>query len=254
MARVSPTLIRTLTVLGVVVVLIGLGSQLRASLGLDLSVESLRTFAEGLGPAAPLLFVGVVALRSFLALPSQVVLIAAGLCFGTVLGAIVGGVGLMLSGFAIFLGARYAGRESVEAKVGTRFRGLMDATEGPGAAVAIALGSGYPISPLSPIHATAGLSLITVPLFLSGAFGGGLIRAGIFSYFGNAILEEGVGQIAIAATALAVLLALPLLFPSGRQWLARLFGRGAASSPDEAGQPMPAAAEAESRPEPEEPT
>lgn len=222
----SPTLRRWLIVGAVVVVLIALGGQLRSTLGIELEVESVRDFAAGLGPLGPVLFIGVVALRSFLALPSQVVLIAAGLCFGTLVGTLVGGFGLLLSGLGIFLGARYAGRDSVEARFGDRFREALASTNGWPGSIAIALGSGYPISPLSPIHATAGLTLISVPLFIAGALSGGILRASIFSYFGNAMTQDGTAGLVLATLGLAVILVIPLLFPAGRRWLARLFGRG----------------------------
>jgi uncharacterized membrane protein YdjX (TVP38/TMEM64 family) len=221
----APALRRGLILVAILLALISMGSTLRSALGIDLDVDSVRTFAQGLGPLAPVLFVGVVALRGFLALPSQVVLIAAGLCFGTLVGAVVGGTGLMLSGLGIFLGARYAGRASLEATLGERFRELLDVSSGWAGSVAIALGSGYPIAPLSPIHATAGLTLMSIPLFVAGALAGGIIRASIFSYFGNAIIEEGTRGLLLGTAGLLFVVAVPFAFPSGRRWLARLFGR-----------------------------
>lgn len=222
-----PALLRALLLLGLLGLLIFFGSQLRASLGLELEVESVRQFAQSLGTFGPLLFVGVVALRAFLALPSQVVLIAAGLCFGTLLGAMIGAAGLTLSGLGLFGAARYAGRESIEARFGTRLRGFLDLSSGWGGGAAIALGTGYPISPLSPIHAGAGLTPMPALIFVVSALAGGLVRAGIFSYFGNAIVEEGSYALLAGAAGLAAVIAAPLAFPSGRRWLTQIFGRSA---------------------------
>ena len=222
-----PTLSRALLLIGLLGLLVFLGSQLRASLGLELEVESVRQFAQSLGTFGPLLFVGVVALRAFLALPSQVVLVAAGLCFGTLLGALIGAAGLMLSGLGLFGAARFTGRESIEARFGTRLRGFLDVSSGWGGAAAVALATGYPISPLSPIHAAAGLTSMPVLLFGIGAFAGGVVRAGIFSYFGNAIIEEGSIALLAGAAGLAAVIAAPLAFPSGRRWLTQMFGRSA---------------------------
>ena len=159
-----------------------------------------------------------------LALPSQVVLTAAGLCFGTVVGALVGASGLMLSGLGIFLGVRYAGREAVEKRLGPRLGRVFDASGHRAGAVALALGSGYPISPLSAIHAAAGLTPMAVGVFVLAAFSGGLLRASIFSYFGNAITDWNQAAIAYSAIALLLILGLPFCFKSGRAWFAALFG------------------------------
>lgn len=212
-------------VLGLVLALVVLmGAQLRSSLGIDFDVESVRAFAEGLGPMGPILFVGVVAMRGLLALPSQVVLIAAGLCFGTAIGTLVGALGLMLSGLAIFLGVRYAGRSSIEKRARTRMGRILDASGHRAGAVAIALGSGYPISPLSAIHATAGLTPMTVGVFMIAAFAGGLIRASIFAYFGNAITEADRTAFVYSAIGLAIVLVVPFLFEGGRRWMSAIFG------------------------------
>lgn len=204
-------------------VLIFSGSRLRESLGIDLDVESVRTFAEGLGPMGPLLFVGVVALRSLLALPSQVVLIAAGLCFGTLVGTFVGGAGLMLSGLGLFFAARYTGRHEIERRFGTRFSELLQASGQRAGAVALAVGTGYPVSPLSPIHAAAGLTPMSIGLFIVAAFVGGATRASVFAFFGSALSESSLSGLLYPTLALAIALATPLAFPSGRMWLRRVF-------------------------------
>jgi uncharacterized membrane protein YdjX (TVP38/TMEM64 family) len=223
------TLRRWLVVLIALAALLALGSQLRAQLGIDFDVESVRDFAESLGPMGPLIFVGVVALRGFLALPSQVVLIAAGLCFGTTVGTMVGGAGLMLSGLGIFLAARYAGRSEIEKRFGRRLGRLLDASGHGGGAAVLAIGSGYPISPLSPLHAAAGLTSMTVGLFVVAAFVGGLIRASIFAYFGNAMTEASHGPLLYGTLAAIVILAIPFGFPRGRAWLRTVFGPETAS-------------------------
>ena len=219
----SPTLRRGLVLGLVILAVITLGAKLRTSLGIDLDVESVHAFAESLGPLGPILFIGIVALRSVLALPSQIVLIAAGLCFGTVIGTLVGATGLMLSGLAIFLGVRYAGREAVEERLGPRFSQVLNAAGHRGGAVALALGSGYPISPLSPIHAAAGLTPMAIGVFVLAAFCGGLLRASIFSYFGNAITDWNQAAFVYSAIGMLLILTIPFCFASGRIWFASLF-------------------------------
>ena len=199
------------------------GGWARESLGIALDVESVRAFAESLGPAGPFLFVFVVAGRSLLWLPSQVVLVAAGLCFGTLVGGIVGGAGLMISGLFLFTGARYAGRDAIEQKFGPRIRRLLDFTRRRSGAVAFGLACGYPLSPLSPLHAAAGFTSMPVRNFVLSSFMGGAMRASIFAYFGNALTETDTTALVLPLVVFALALAVPLIFPSGRQWLRDLF-------------------------------
>ena len=208
----------------VLVVVYALGTHFRTTLGVEFTPDSIRDWATGLGPIGPFVFVFVVAARAFFGLPSQLVLIAAGLCFGTIVGAIVGGAGLMLSGLALFAIARYAGREAIEKRLGPRVRHILDfSTRGSGA-TAFALACGYPISPLSPLHAAAGWTPMPVfPHFVGSAFVGGLIRAAIFSYFGDAMTEAELSALLAPVGVLALALAIPLCFPAGREWLRNVF-------------------------------
>jgi uncharacterized membrane protein YdjX (TVP38/TMEM64 family) len=214
---------RLLITVAMLLAILAVGGWTREQLGIELDVESVRVFAKGLGPAGPILFVFIVAGRSLLALPSQIVLIAAGLCFGTVVGAVVGGAGLMLSGLALFLGARYAGRESVEKRISPRGRRLLDfATHRSGAAT-FAIACGYPLIPLSPIQAAVGLTPMRTAYFITAAFVGGSIRASVFAYFGNALVDSSWIDLIYAAGLFAVALTIPLAFPSGRSWLREAF-------------------------------
>lgn len=206
------------------------GHWLRGQLGIEMTIEAVRSLADRMGPLAPLLFVFVVAGRALLWLPSQLVLIAAGLCFGTGLGALVGGAGLMVSGVFLFTLARYAGRDSIERRMGEKGRALLEFTSRRRGAVALALASGYPLSPLSPLQASAGLTSMPLGSFVLAAFVGGTIRASTYAFFGNAMLEFESHQLIGALVLVVVIVALPLALPGGRRWLRELFPR---SEPDE---------------------
>ena len=228
MLRAMPPLrerLRRPLAIGLVVVAVyALGTHLRTTLGVEFTPESVQQWVLGLGPIAPVIFVFVVALRSLLGLPSQIVLIAAGLCFGTAVGAVVGGAGLMLSGLFLFSVARYAGREVIEKRLGPRARHVLDFSSRSSGAVAFALACGYPVSPLSPLHAAAGWTPMPVaPNFVASAFAGGLIRATIFAWFGDALTEASLGALLMPLALLGVALAVPLLFPGGRKWLRNVF-------------------------------
>lgn len=214
---------RLLITVAMLFVIIAIGGWTRERLGIQLDVESVRAFAKGLGAAGPILFVFIVAGRSFLALPSQIVLIAAGLCFGTIVGTVVGGAGLMLSGLAIFLVARYVGRESVEKRIGPRGRRLLDFASHRSGAATFAIACGYPLIPLSPIQAAVGLTPMRIDVFITAAFVGGSIRASVFAYFGNAFVESSWTGLIYAVGLFTLAVAIPLAFPSGRSWLREAF-------------------------------
>ena len=233
------TLKRLLITFAGLAIIAAVGGWTRQRLGIALDVESVRDFANDLGPAGPLLFVLVVAGRSLLWLPSQVVLIAAGLCFGTFVGALVGGAGLMISGLVLFLAARYAGRDVIERQLGDRVRGILDFTSRRRGAVAFGIACGYPISPLSPMQAAAGWTQMPIGHFIVSAFIGGAVRASIFAYFGNALMQASWTSLAAPAAVFGAALAIPLVFPAGRAWLRELLARpepGAAVSPPIAGE------------------
>lgn len=221
--EMSTTRRRLLITAAMLLAILVIGAGIRKQLGIQLDVESVRAYAEGLGRMGPILFVFIVAGRSLLALPSQIVLIAAGLCFGTAVGAVVGGAGLMLSGLALFLMARYAGREAVEKRISPHGRRLLDfATHRSGAAT-FAIACGYPLIPLTPIQAAAGLTPMPTAYFITAAFAGGSIRASIFAYFGNALIDSSWTSLVYAAGLFAIAVAIPLAFPTGRSWLREVF-------------------------------
>jgi uncharacterized membrane protein YdjX (TVP38/TMEM64 family) len=237
LVQMSTVLRRLLITIAMLLVILAIGGWTRERLGIELDVESVRAFAKSLGAAGPILFVFIIAGRSLLALPSQIVLIAAGLCFGTVIGTIVGGAGLMISGLALFLGARYAGRESVEKRIGPRGRRLLDFASHRSGAATFAIACGYPLIPLSPIQAAVGLTPMRISLFITAAFVGGSIRASVFAYFGNALVDSSWMGLIYTVGLFTLALAIPLAFPSGRSWLREAFapleGRGDGADLDE---------------------
>jgi uncharacterized membrane protein YdjX (TVP38/TMEM64 family) len=222
---------RLLVIVLAVVAVFALGTVLRGRLGIDLDAESVRDYVLGLGPAAPVLFVAIVALRALLGLPSQVVLIAAGLCFGTALGSIIGGAGLMLSGLFLFAVARYAGRDTIERHLGPRVRNVLEFTSRGSGAVAFSLACAYPISPLSPLQAAAGWTPMPITNFFVSTFVGGMVRAGVFAYFGDALTRASWGALLAPLALFAVGVTIPICFPSGRAWLRSLFAAPAGDDP-----------------------
>ncbi|MEN8184538.1 MAG: hypothetical protein ABFS46_18590, partial [Myxococcota bacterium] len=100
-----------LLLLGIVAIAITLGRVVRAEMGVDFSPESVRTWVESLGWRGPALFLAVVTFRQFLALPSGLLLPVGGLCFGALLGTVLGATGIVISAFLGFSLTRLLGRE-----------------------------------------------------------------------------------------------------------------------------------------------
>ena len=64
---------------------------------------------------------------------------------------------------------------------------------------------------------------MAIPIFIVALAAGSLIRAGIYAYFGSAIVD-GDWRILAAGGVLLVAAAAPLAHPRGRTWLKTRFG------------------------------
>ena len=62
-----------------------------------------------------------------------------------------------------------------------------------------------------------------LPNFLIAAFFGGLIRSAVFAYFGNQLTQTSWTALLTPIFMLAIALAIPLGFPTGREWLYTVF-------------------------------
>jgi uncharacterized membrane protein YdjX (TVP38/TMEM64 family) len=215
----SPRTRKRLTLLIGVAFLVGAAIWVRRTLGLDFDPQSLRELVLGVGPTAPVVLVGLVTFRSLLGIPSQLVLVVAGLCFGTALGALYGTIGLTLSGLGAFLVARHAGRDAIESRIPDRLRPFIEqASERPGA-VFIAMGTGYPVGFITAYHALAGVTAMRVGIFALALAIGSAARAATYTYFGSSLVAGGMRPILEATALIGVVLVLPLLFSRSREWL-----------------------------------
>ena len=98
-------------------VLLGVAFFARTQLGITWDLDGLRAFVDGLGAWGPLAFVGVVTFRTVLFVPSQLALIAGGICFGTTGGTIYGAIGLLASGLMVFVLTRWLGADAARNRV-----------------------------------------------------------------------------------------------------------------------------------------
>jgi len=175
--------------------------------GLEWRPEALRDFVASLGVYGPLAFIAIMALRPFLALPSWIVLFACGMLFGPWLGAIYGAFGGLIGGAIIFGVARAFGRDAVQGRIGGALRIFDDLLARRGTPW-LALYTAVPISPLTPVYASAGVSRMGLAPFCFAVGLGLLPRAGVYTFAGQAagdpsIVNVGVA-VAIALAAVAI--------------------------------------------------
>jgi uncharacterized membrane protein YdjX (TVP38/TMEM64 family) len=208
---------------------------LRESLGLSWTLEGLRAAVENVGVWGPVFYVLVMAFRSVLLLPSQVVLLAGGLCFGGLAGGLYGGLGLWLSGVWLFGLTRGVAREEVGRRVPAGIRRGLEVAGTRGAAGILTLATAYPVGFLTGYHAAAGLTPMSFGLFALALGAGAWPRAWIWAAFGSA-LSEGGRPLWLAGGALTLALLLPLLHPGARAFLRRQFA--AEGGPPAEGEPQ----------------
>jgi uncharacterized membrane protein YdjX (TVP38/TMEM64 family) len=217
-----------LALLLLIVAAVFAGGAFRDQMDIDYAPKSLQMYFLGLGPIAPLFFVSVVTFRSFLLLPSMLVLTVGGLVFGALLGTALGGLGITISGMWMFGAARGIGRGLVERHVGDRFGGLQRQLETKGPLL-VAIATAHPMGPMSPLHWAAGVSSIRVERFLIAIALAGLARAGACSFFGSTLFDVGSTDFYVATAALLAAIVLPLLHPGIR---ARILSARAAATPN----------------------
>ncbi|MBW2312986.1 MAG: TVP38/TMEM64 family protein [Deltaproteobacteria bacterium] len=201
------------------IALLALGRVFASQLGIEWNPTSIRELVAGLGSWGPVLFVGLIAFRQIILIPSQILLVAGGLCFGVVAGTLYGALGLVLSGTILFLIARYAGKDAILARIPEELRPVIDAAGRRAGPALIAVGTGYPVGPLSAYHAAAGLTTISLGVFMLSVAVGGLVRGLVYTYFGSALVEGMGGTLLLAGALLLLAALLPLASPRARAWI-----------------------------------
>jgi uncharacterized membrane protein YdjX (TVP38/TMEM64 family) len=208
---------------------LAIGWYLRARSGIEWDVETARQLVARMGFWAPGIFILLVAFRMIFLVPSQVMLVAAGVCFGFVWGTIYGAVGLTLSGLMAFGLARYLGGDILRERVPPGLQRALDVASHRTGAFVVTVGTTYPIGPLTGYHIGAGLTRMSLPLFLSALALGSLIRAALFTFLGSRVAELGIREAWPAFLILTVFF-LPLLHPRVRSWVANRL-RGSSDTP-----------------------
>jgi uncharacterized membrane protein YdjX (TVP38/TMEM64 family) len=211
---------RTLAAMAALALFFVVTRWLREQLGLEMTSDSIRDAVGRLGWWAPLGYLALVSVRQILALPSVLVLGSAGLLFGTVEGALLGGLAITLNALLVFTVARKMGADWVRARLHERFPNFEDRARSAGPLI-IALATGHPMGPQTAFHFGAGVTRISVPVFVAVVLPAALFRATCYAYLGANILEPSSPDFWLASGVLIAMSVAPLAHPKLR---ARLFG------------------------------
>ena len=130
-----------------------------------------------------------------------------------------------LSALGVFLISRWAGREVIESRVPPRLRYLVDLAGSRVGAVFIALGTAYPLSPITSFPLVAGITSMAMPVFALAAATGSLGRAALYTYFGSRLVDADPAQLIGAGALIVAAVVAPLALPAPRAWLLQAFER-----------------------------
>jgi uncharacterized membrane protein YdjX (TVP38/TMEM64 family) len=208
-------------VLVVVILLFAGGSAARSQLSIDFSmegIEGLRSWVQAFGWLGPTVFVSLVTFRSFLLLPSALLLLLGGLAFGAAGGTALGAAGLLVSGLMQFGAARVLGNEWVRPRLGEQGRRFEARINRAGPWV-VALATGHPVGPMTALNLAAGVSSMSLVTFTLVVLLAGPVRAGSYALLGASVLEWGLLKSTVVGLVLGALALAPFLHPRVRAWV-----------------------------------
>ena len=177
---------------------------------LEWEAKTLQRWLASVGPMAPLLFVVLVVFRPFLLIPSGLLLLAAGVLFGTLAGTLWATLGGTLGALLAFALTRLLGRPAVERRLSGAVA-QVDSYLGRRGSIWVALLTALPGTPLTAVHSAAGLSSLRVAPFVLGVIAGLVPRCAIYAYFGDSLAELDMRQFWSASALLVGALLLSFL-------------------------------------------
>jgi uncharacterized membrane protein YdjX (TVP38/TMEM64 family) len=214
----------------IVVLIVGLfvaGSVARAQLGVEFSQESIQALVAGLGWKAIAVFVGLVTFRTFLFLPSAVVLPVGGIVFGAKLGTLLGAIGILGSALYSYGLARSLGREWFRPYFGEAVDAFHRRASAAGPLV-VGFATAHPAGPMSAAFWGAGFASLRAVSFILAVVVAAPIRAFALSFFGSTLLDPWTPRFWLATLVLIAVGLVPLAHPGVRARLLRVAGRDGA--------------------------
>ncbi len=223
--QADPGFRRALRAAGVVLgvgLLFFIGRQVRESLGIEFSTQSVRDWVVSLGWSAPWIFLLLVAFRHFLVLPSAVILPVGGVLFGAGVGTLLGAGGVFATALIHFGIGRGIARGVFSPERLERLARRQARFERAGPAI-LCLVTAHPLGPMTPFHWGAGFSSLRFVSFVLAVATGALLRSFCLSFFGASLLDAGqdagTGQIWWASAVVVGAVLLPFASPRLRKWL-----------------------------------
>jgi len=217
--------VRPLLIAALLVLAFAGAQSLRMGIGLEWSVDSIRTAVERLGWLAPVGYLLLVTTRQLMALPSVLVLTSAGLLFGAPLGSLLGGLGIALNACVLFATARAMGADQVLPRLHARFPDFEERATTAGPPV-IAFMTAHPMGVLTPFHFGAGATGLSWGAFVVAVLPAALFRSSCYALLGATLLEPGSARFWVASGVLLAVALLPLAHPGLRARLLRRPGAG----------------------------
>jgi len=169
----------------------------------EMSPTALRARIGALGWLAPLGFMTAAALRPFLLLPSWIIMSAGGLLFGVAGGVLWGSLGFTGGALFSFAVARGLGRDVVQSRLRGRVARIDGYLRRHGARW-MALYTAIPVTPLTPVHAAAGLSGMATLSFGFSVLVGFVPRIALYSFFGDSLAQGNLRRVVLAAVVLVI--------------------------------------------------
>lgn len=181
----------------------------------QLTPERLREFVRGFGAAAPLVFMGLYALRgAVLVIPASVLSLAGGLAFGPLLGTVYTVVGATGGAVLSYLLARWLGRGFVERILkgsGSRLGALDEGASEHGFAV-VFFARLIPLIPFDAISLGAGLSGVRVGPFALGTLLGIIPGSFAYNFLGDSVTDVSSPRFVLAVALMALVASAPLVW------------------------------------------
>ncbi len=201
-----------------VLALVTLSVFIRGRLDLDWNVASLRGFVQSLGIWGPAAYIGILTFRFVFLIPTELLLVAAGILFGPVHGTIYAGLGMFFSGLVKYIAVVMIGRDALLNQLPDRLRHwVRSMAEKRMSAWALMGVCAYPFFPKHVFQFAALLSGMSLMVYVVSVLVGSTVRAALFATLGEAIFT-GRGLILVTLI-LIVMIALPMTIRSWRRWV-----------------------------------
>jgi len=178
-----------------------------------LSPRYIKQYISHFGVWAPLVFLILYSIKSFIIfIPAGIFMLAAGLSFGTFLGALILIVGTLLSSTAGFVFARYFGKDYVQKKLqNTKFSNLGGKIAQKGFLIILLLRL-VPILPYDAINYICGLSKIRYRDFILATLIGTIPACFLYAYLGDNILKPFSKGFYLSVVLVILISLTPVLF------------------------------------------